>query len=178
MKKIYFSLFIFILLLINSCSRGRGAKPVTNISSSPKHTNINNNHSTLPAISNIFGSNVRKKYFTGGKLRSAFIMADKNGQNGLLKKYGYDGKLTSTVPIHKGVKDGIETLFDSRGRTLKKTPYVNGRKEGTLEVYYPNGDIMAQITYVNNVRQGKAIKYDRDGSINQQVVFTDGYLAN
>ena len=178
MKKVYFSLFIFILFLINSCSRGRGAKPITNTSSSLPHTNIKSSHSTLPARSNIFGSNVRKKYFTGGKLRSAFIMSDKSGQNGLLKKYGYDGKLTSTVPIHKGVKNGIETLFDAYGRTLKKTPYVNGRKEGTLKVYYPNGDIMAQITYVNNVRQGKAIKYNKDGSINQQVIFKDGYPAN
>jgi len=178
MKKIYFSLFIFILFLINSCARGRGAKPTTNTSLSMHHTKIKKKHSTLPRISNIFGSNVRKKYFTGGKLRSAFVMSDKSGQNGLLKKYGYDGKLTSTVPIHKGVKDGIETLFDSHGRTLKKTPYVNGKKEGTLEVYYPNGDIMAQITYVNNIRQGKAIKYNRDGSINQQVVFIDGYPAN
>jgi len=167
MKKTSFFLSIFVLLCLSSCSKTNVPKPLSTIPN------------PLPAIpSNIFGSNVKKEYFTGGKLRSEFIMSDKSGQNGLLKKYGYDGKLTSTVPIRKGVKHGTETLFDSHGRILKRTPYVNGRKEGVLEAYYPNGDVMAQITYVNNVRQGKAVKYNKDGSINQQVVFKDGYLAD
>jgi len=178
MKKTSFFLSIFVLLFISACSKTNVPKPLTSIPNPLPHADISNIPNPLPSIPSIFGGNVKKEYFTGGKLRSEFIMSDKSGQNGLLKKYGYDGKLTSTVPIHKGVKHGIETLFDSHGRILKRTPYVNGRKEGTLEAYYPNGNVMAQITYVNNIRQGKAVKYNRDGSINQQVVFKDGYLAN
>jgi len=145
--------------------------------------NVANIPSPIPKLDtskmkSIFGSNVKKDYFTGGKLRSKFIMSDKTGQNGLLKKYGYNGKLTSTVNIKRGVKNGTETLFDQSGRLLKKTPYAQGRKQGVLEAFYPNGQIMATITYVNNVKHGKAAKYNTDGSINQQVTFKNGNIAN
>jgi len=150
MKKLSFFLSIFVLFFLSACS--------------------------TPTLSNPFKSKVKKEYFTGGKLRSEFIMTDKNGQNGLLKKYGYNGKLNSTVPIEGGVKHGTETLFDQHGRIIKKTPYVNGKRQGVLEAYYPNGDVMAQITYSNNIKHGKAVKYNRNGSINQQVTFHNGRL--
>ena len=127
---------------------------------------------------NVFKSNVKKEYFTGGKLRSKFIMSDKTGQNGLLKKYGYTAKLTSTVTIQNGVMHGIETMFDNKGRVIKKTPYNNGKKEGVVQAFYTNGDIMAEITYVNNVREGRAAKYNADGSINQEAMFKNGQLAD
>jgi len=130
------------------------------------------------SIPNLLGDNVKKEYFTGGKIRSKFIMSDKTGLNGILEKYGYTGKLTSTVPIHNGVMDGTEVLFDEKRRILRKTPYVNGKKHGVVEVFYPNGDIMAQITYINNTRQGRAAKYNKDGSLLQEVTFENGHLIN
>ena len=167
MKKYFFFLSLLTLLLLSACSSSRVPEPLTNIPN------------PLPsAVPNLFGSNVKKEYFTGGKLRSEFIMSDKTERNGLLKKYGYNGKLTSTVSIRNGIKHGTEVLFDGKGRALKKTPYTNGRKEGILEAYYPNGDMMATITYVNNIKHGKAIKYNRDGSINQQVQFHTGRASN
>ena len=51
---------------------------------------------------------VKKEYFTGGQLRSEFIMSDDTEQNGLLKKYGYSGDLISTAEIRNGVNDGVE----------------------------------------------------------------------
>jgi len=167
MKRLSFFLTILVLFLLSACSSPRVPETLKNIPS-PIPT----------AIPNLFGSNVKKEYFTGGKLRSEFIMSDKSGQNGLLKKYGYNGRLTSTVNIAHGVKNGTETLFDEKGRILKKTPYSNGRRQGVLEAYYPNGDIMAQITYVNNIRHGKAVKYNKDRSINQQATFHNGRLSN
>jgi antitoxin component YwqK of YwqJK toxin-antitoxin module len=124
------------------------------------------------------GGNVKKEYFTNGQIMSEFIMSDSTGQNGLLKKYGFDGKLTSTVPIKNGVKNGIEILYDDKGRVLRKTPYVNGKKHGTITVYYPNGDILATIPYVNGVREGYAYKYRPDGTVLQKVLFKEGRIAN
>ncbi|RLA66856.1 MAG: hypothetical protein DRQ78_03450, partial [Epsilonproteobacteria bacterium] len=43
---------------------------------------------------------VKKEYFTGGQLKSEFIMDDDSGKNGILKRYGYNGKVTSTVQIN------------------------------------------------------------------------------
>lgn len=152
MKKLSVLLSIFALFFLNAC--------------------------TTPSLSNPFSNHVKKEYFTGGQLRSEFFMSDSTGQNGLLKKYGYDGKLTSTVPIVNGVNHGEEKLFDAKGRIIRKTPYVHGKKEGVMEAYYPNGDVMVQIAYHNGKKHGKAVKYNKDGSINKEVTFYNDQLAN
>lgn len=149
MKKLSFFLSLFVLLFLNAC---------TTVS--------------------IFQNNVKKEYYTGGKIRSEFIMSDKTGQNGLLKKYGYTSKLMSTVTLRNRVKHGVETMFDKKGRVIKKTPYYNGRKKGVVQAFYPNGVLMGEITYVNNVREGRAAKYNVDGSLNQQVMFKNGHIAD
>jgi len=167
MQKYFFSFLLFTLFVFNACSSPRLPKVIKSIPN------------PLPdKVPGFFSSNTKKEYFTGGRVRSELIMSDKTGQNGLLKRYGYNGNLTSTVPIRNGVKHGTEILFDSKRRILKKTPYVKGRKEGILKAYYANGDVMATITYVGNVRHGKAVKYNRDGSINQQVQFSNGRVSN
>jgi len=152
MKKLSFFLAIIVLIFLNACSTSSGSMP--------------------------FGSKVKKEYFTGGQLRSEFIMTDNSEQNGLLKKYGYNGKLTSTVQKKNGVKSGIETLYDQEGRVLRKVPYVNGQKHGVLYAYYTNGDVMASITYRNHIRHGKAVKYNKNGTINQQAMFKNGRMVN
>lgn len=152
MKQLTVLLSIFVLFFVNAC--------------------------TTPDIANPFASNVKKEYFTGGQLRSEFFMTDSTGHNGLLKKYGYNGKLNSTVPIVNGMKEGDEKLYDAQGRMIKKTPYVRGKKEGVMEAYYPNGDVMIQISYLHDLKHGKAVKYNKDGSINQEVTFYHGELAS
>jgi antitoxin component YwqK of YwqJK toxin-antitoxin module len=121
---------------------------------------------------------VRNEYFTGGKLRSKFVMSDDTGESGLLYKYGYDGKVTSTVYIKHGLKNGLETLFDEEGRIMKRTPYVDGRKDGIVEVYYPDGKVLAQITYANNKRHGRASKYNHDGTVNEEVQYINGRVES
>lgn len=127
---------------------------------------------------NLIGKNVKKTYFTGGQLHTEFILDDNTGQNGLLKTYGYDGKITSTVPIHNGVKDGIETGFDNKGRVIWKYTYINGKKEGKQYVYYPNGDVMISYTCVGDVKHGVAKTFNKDGSVNEEVVFDHGRIIN
>lgn len=124
------------------------------------------------------GKTVKKTYFTGGGLQTEFIMDDKSGQNGLLKTYGYDSKLTSTVRIANGVKSGIETGYDSHGRILWRLNYVNGRQEGIQSAYYPNGDLMVTYTYRNGVKQGVAQTYRKDGSIAKKVMYKNDRLSN
>ncbi len=103
------------------------------------------------------GGKVKNEYYTGGKLRSSFSMTDSTGQNGVLKKYGYEGYLTSTVTIKNGVKSGIETWYDNKGRIIMKVPYANGEKQGLQKAYYPNGDVMISTTYQSNAKHGPAI---------------------
>jgi antitoxin component YwqK of YwqJK toxin-antitoxin module len=130
---------------------------------------------STPSLS---GKKVKKEYFTGGEVRSEFIMDDNTGQNGILKKYGYDGKLTSIAHIKNGVRDGDEVWYDKKGRILMKVPYKNGRKNGVQEAYYPNGDVMITTTYVNGVKNGKAIAYNKDGSIHREVIFKDNKIID
>jgi len=126
----------------------------------------------------LMGKKVKKEYFTGGQIRSEFIMDDDTGQNGILKKYGYNGNLTSTVPIRNGVKDGIETGFDDKGRVIWKLNYVNGKQEGQQYAYYPNGDVMLSYTYVSGQKHGPAIAYNKDGSISKKVVYQHDRIMN
>jgi antitoxin component YwqK of YwqJK toxin-antitoxin module len=130
------------------------------------------------SLSSPFGSKVKKEYFTGGKLRSEFIMENGSTQNGTLKKYGYSGHITSVSHIKNGVNDGIETWYDPQGRILMKIPYVNGKKHGTQEAYYPNGDVMITTTYQNGMKEGKAVTYNKDGSIHKQAIFQHGKMIN
>ena len=126
----------------------------------------------------LMGKEVKKEYFTGGKIRSEFIMDDDSGKNGLLKTYGYNGNVTSTVTMRNGVKDGFQTWFDEKGRAIRKVPYINGRIHGTQTELYENGDTMVTIPFENGIRQGVATAYNKDGSIHKQVVYKNGKISN
>jgi len=124
------------------------------------------------------GGKVKKEYFKGGKVSSEFIMTDKTGLNGKLKKYGYEGHLTSEINIKNGVKHGTELWYDRMGRIIRKVPYDNGKIHGTVREMYPNGTVMATIQYRHNIRQGKAYSYKKDGKVFKKVIFKDGRIIN
>ncbi len=124
------------------------------------------------------GGKVKKEYYTGGKVSSEFIMTDSSGQNGKLKKYGYEGHLTSSVNIQNGVKNGSETMYDSRGRVISKTPYINGRIHGAKKDFYPNGDTLGIIPYRHGMKEGTAFSYNKDGSVHRKVEFKNNKMVN
>ncbi len=124
------------------------------------------------------GSKVKKEYYTGGKVRSEFIMTDSTKQNGQLKKYGYEGHLTSTVQMKNGVKNGTETWYDKRGRIIRTVPYNNGRIHGTIKEFYPNGEVLASIPYQSGMKNGQAFSYNKDGSAHRKVIFKNGRMIN
>ena len=124
------------------------------------------------------GGKVEKTYFTGGMLKSEFIMSDSSKKNGQLKKYGYEGHLTSVVNIQNGVKNGNEVMYDSHGRIIRTIPYDNGRIHGTMKDFYPNGDVMATIPYQYGIRNGNAFSYYADGRIAKKVRFKNGKIIN
>jgi antitoxin component YwqK of YwqJK toxin-antitoxin module len=121
---------------------------------------------------------VKKEYFTGGKVRSEFIMDDDTGRNGLLKKYGYNGHLTSTAQIRNAVIDGFETGYDDKGRMLWKLTYMNGKQHGIQKAFYPNGDLMVTYEYTHGLKHGVAQTYNQDGTVNKKAIYTHGKLSN
>ncbi len=124
------------------------------------------------------GGKVKKEYYTGGKVRSEFIMTDSTEQNGQLKRYGYEGHLTSIVNIQNGVKNGAEIWYDGRGRIIREVPYVNGRIHGTKKDFYPNGDVLGAIPYKYGMKDGIAYSYNRDGSVHRKVKFQNDRMIN
>ena len=124
------------------------------------------------------GGKVEKTYFTGGKVKSEFIMSDSTKKNGQLKKYGYEGHLTSVVNIQNGVKSGKEVMYDAHGRIIREIPYDQGRIHGELTDFYPNGDVMATIPYQYGIRNGNAFSYYADGRIAKKVRFKNGKMIN
>ncbi len=149
MKKLSLFLSIFVLLFLSACQE--------------------------PGL---FGKTVKKEYYTGGQIRSEFIMSDKSGQNGLRKEYGYDGNVISTVNIRNGVPHGISKGYDDKGRVLSKVNYINGKKDGIFEAYYPNGDVMVSYTYKNGIKEGPAQTYNKDGSVHRRVIYSNDKIIN
>ena len=126
----------------------------------------------------LYGKKVKKEYFTGGQIRSEFIMDDDTEKNGLLKTYGYNGNITSTVTMRNGVKDGVQTWFDAKGRPIRKVPYINGRVHGVMTELYENGDTMVNIPFENGIKQGVAQSFNKDGSVHKQVIYKNGKIIN
>ena len=158
-------LTLSLLVVFTGCEKSGGPTPP---SSAP-----------TPAVAPSFaGSKVKKEYYTGGMLRSEFIMSDNTGMNGTLKRYGYDGLLTSIVSIRNGVNDGIEQWFDPDGRVIQTVPYVNGRIDGIQTAYYPNGDPMIKTTYQKGFKNGPKTIYNRDGSIYKKFIYKDDRLVD
>ncbi len=124
------------------------------------------------------GGKVQKEYYTGGQIRSEFIMDDNTGQNGIRKEYGYNGNVLAVVHIRNGVPHGLATGYDPQGRVLSKVNYINGKKDGLYEAYYPNGDVMVSYTYVNGVKDGPAQTYNKDGSIYRRVIYKNDKIVN
>jgi len=146
-KKLSLLLSLFIILLLTGCD-----------SPSP------------------FGGKVEKTYFTGGKVSSAYSWDDSSGKNGVLRKYGYAGHMTSSVRIRNGVKDGIESMYDEHGRVIQQIPYVNGRIHGIKTAFYPNGDKMITYTYKYGMKHGYAFTYNPDGTVNQRALYKNNRL--
>ncbi|MFT7880152.1 MAG: hypothetical protein ABXS91_07145 [Sulfurimonas sp.] len=155
MKKFSFLLSFLLVFLFNGCNG------TTASSLSPKKDVVD----------------VKKEYYTGGMLRSEFLMYDKTGMNGLRKIYGYNGKLTSKAEIQNGVKHGKETVYDDDGRVRLVKPYIKGRIDGVATAYYDNGSPMMTITYLKGVKHGPATKYNKDGSVFEKKVFTHGRMT-
>ena len=124
-----------------------------------------------------FGGKVEKEYFTGGQVSSTYTWDDKSGKNGVLRKYGYGGNMTSSVHIRNGVKDGIESMYDEHGRVIQQTPYVNGRIHGIQAAFYPNGDKMITYTYKYGMKNGYAFAYNPDGTVNKKAKYKNNRLA-
>jgi antitoxin component YwqK of YwqJK toxin-antitoxin module len=125
----------------------------------------------------ILHKRVKREYFTGGQIHTELIMSDDTGQNGILKTYGYNGHITSIVPIKNGVKNGVEKGFDEKGRVIWKLTYVNGKQEGVQYAYYPNGDVWLSYTYHEGIKNGPAQTYNKDGSVNKRVIYKDGKIV-
>ena len=148
-KKLSLLLFIFTILFFSGCD-----------SPSP------------------FGKKVEKTYFTGGQISSTYTWSDKSGKNGILRKYGYEGHLTSSVRIVNGVKDGIETMYDKHVRVIQQTPYANGRIHGIVTAFYPNGTRMITYTYRYGMKNGYAYAYNPDGTVNKKAKYKNNRLIN
>ena len=157
MKRLLLLLTFSLMIVFSGCEKTGGPAP----SAAPPYA----------------GQKIKKEYYTGGMLSSEFIMSDNTGMNGTLKRYGYDGLLTSIVPIKNGVKNGKENMYDPEGKVIMSIPYVNGRIDGIVTKYYPNGDPMVTITYKGGYKNGPAKKYRKDGKIYEEVVFKDDRLV-
>lgn len=156
MNKLSFLLFFLLIFVFNGC----GSTTTGNVTPSKNVVKV------------------KKEYFTGGKIRSEFLMYDHTGMNGLRKMYGFEEKLISSAEIQNGVKHGKEIFYDEEGRIRLVRPYNNGRLDGVATAYYENSSPKMTITYVKGLKHGPAKKYNKNGSLFEQATFKNNKRVN
>jgi antitoxin component YwqK of YwqJK toxin-antitoxin module len=120
------------------------------------------------------GKKIDRSYYTGGQLRTEAIWDDPSKQNGIIKEYGFEGQLVSTVTVKNRVKNGYQILYDKKGRVIRKTPYVKGKIQGQEKSFYPNGDPMLIFEYKNGVKEGYAYAYYKNGKLYKKTYYKNG----
>lgn len=153
MKKLFFLLFLG--LVFNGCNANK---------------NLDVKEQNIKVIK------VEKEYFTAGGLRSEFLITDEKAKNGIFKKYGFDGKITSKVSIQKGLKEGIEIWYGKNGEEIIHKPYKNGKQDGIEKVFYDTGDVMISTPYKDGKKNGLAKAFDKNGNVVKEAMFVDGKI--
>ena len=78
-------------------------------------------------------------------------------------------------PFRKGVRQGIEKLFQNGGETLQaEVPWENGELHGVKKTYHPSGALAAEASYEHGVPVGASRTYAPDGQLLRTLQFKDG----
>src|SRR5689334_6760763 len=70
-------------------------------------------------------------------------------QNGLVKSYRSDGKVSSAVNYKDGIKHGVSYAYYSNGKVNLELPYANGKRTGQSKRFYETGQLYQTTEYTN-----------------------------
>ncbi|WP_421917967.1 toxin-antitoxin system YwqK family antitoxin [Marinifilum sp.] len=116
---------------------------------------------------NFVENGVVKKYDEQNKL-SAEITYQNGVRNGAARYYYSSGALSDEIMYVDDEKNGVAKKYHKNGNIYSLTPYINDEKDGIQKKYYDNGKIWAETSYMKG-QPGIGLKeYKRDGSLRKK----------
>lgn len=86
-------------------------------------------------------------------------------ENGVVKKYDEQNRLSAEVSYQNGVRNGVTRYYYSSGALSDEIMYVDDEKSGVAKKYHKNGNIYSLTPYLNDKKDGIQKKYYSNGKI-------------
>ncbi|MPQ45527.1 hypothetical protein GCQ56_00780 [Marinifilum sp. N1E240] len=86
-------------------------------------------------------------------------------ENGVLKKYDAQNRLSAEVTYKNGVRHGITRIYYSSGALSDEIMYVGDEKHGLAKKYHKNGKIYSLTPYLKGEKDGIQKKYYANGKL-------------
>jgi hypothetical protein len=84
-------------------------------------------------------------------------------ENGVVKKYDEQNKLTAEITYQNGVRNGVSRYYYPSGALSDEIMYVDDEKNGVAKKYHKNGKIYSFTPYINDEKDGIQKKYYANG---------------
>lgn len=91
---------------------------------------------------------------------------DKNFvENGVLKQYDNQNRLSAEVTFKNGVRHGVTKIYYPSGALSDEIMYVDDEKNGIAKKYHKNGKIYSLTPYLKDEKDGVQKKYYSNGKL-------------
>ena len=86
-------------------------------------------------------------------------------ENGVIKKYDEQNRLSAEITFQNGVRNGVTRYYYSSGALSDEIMYVDDEKNGVAKKYHKNGNIYSLTPYIKDQKDGIQKKYYANGRI-------------
>ena len=86
-------------------------------------------------------------------------------ENGVVKKYDEQNRLSAEISYQNGVRNGVTRYYYSSGALSDEIMYVDDEKNGVAKKYHKNGNIYSLTPYIKDEKDGIQKKYYTNGRI-------------
>jgi hypothetical protein len=95
-------------------------------------------------------------------------------ENGVVKKYDQQNKLSAEISYQNGVRNGVTRYYYSSGALSDEIMYVDDEKNGVAKKYHKNGNIYSLTPYIKDEKDGIQKKYYANGRIWAETPYMKG----
>jgi uncharacterized protein len=114
-------------------------------------------------------------FYTSGTLKSQGER--RNGEPvGKWKFFWSNGNIQREVIFDRGIKHGMETVYDSLGRAMEQLPWLENVKQGEGITFFPDQSIKRITPYVLDEPHGAGREFASDGRLITRLDYHRGYL--
>jgi antitoxin component YwqK of YwqJK toxin-antitoxin module/Tfp pilus assembly protein PilF len=99
---------------------------------------------------------------------------DLSSQNGTVKSYFANGKVSAEETYRNGEYDGTRKLYHSTGQLLKEAHLKAGLSEGLQREFGPDGKVLEEENYRHDEQHGLARYYRADGTLEREEIWRAG----